>query len=248
VRIAALFSFDPERLNEAVTRAATMAQLDPHRTDPFSLLGVGVMHSALPGQLMNTDLVWKFCRLISIRFPERVAALDSLLLHTLANLELPPARRNPALTMAGIENPYVVAGGPVHGYLLAPVILVPCWVSGHFQLYTVNNVTAVITPHEPWPNNAYARFIAAHAPRLRSYITQQRLLARLPAIDYAICPEPPSLPKQGDTNSCGAFVCAYAYFYGAHGRPPTTADFTAQSSDTVRLVVHECVRRGMVLP
>jgi hypothetical protein len=63
-------------------------------------------------------------------------------------------------------------------------------------------------------------------------------------VTYEISYGPDDLALQGDSVSCGVFVCAYLYFKIFHGRWTTRADLSPQSHIFLRMILYDMCMKG----
>ena len=116
--------------------------------------------------------------------------------------------------------------------------------SGHYVLVIVDHPTRQLILCDPLGPRS-ARMPGERTDVLTSvqmWLHDRRSSFGLPVMqDYSII-YPKDLPRQSDGNSCGPFVCFYAYFFAMHGRLPKNTDANGGDSFNLRLaVLHVCM-------
>ena len=133
----------------------------------------------------------------------------------------------------------------------------PVHVPGHYMLLYADHTARTIRIFDPARRRAYVSGAKAAGQSFNDWLRDERArLGRPPAQDYTVIlsynqnrASQSPLPLQSDGNSCGAFVCAYAYFMVLYGRPPCNADFTSAHAAVLRQVIYDaCMTGGIRRP
>jgi len=198
---------------------------------------------------LGAEVIGHFCRLVASAKPDAFVVLDPL--HT----EYMTGGHAAAAYVAGVgKSPTRHLSDKLQRqHLIRDTVLIPAHLPGHWILLHVHHPTQTISVLDSLGSNPPSDAVRQLVARVNKWLQEERqqyptLRPGMAAdfsyeVEYSLAA---TLPRQADGVSCGAFVCAYAYWLVMHSAIPTTAHFNGQHHLAMRLAVLDASLTGRI--